>query len=257
MKKLHNLTFVQINISIVLFYLCIALGCSSTPVQKPAPLPMETKPSSNETEGRNWVRSESTDPMDGTKQVVLIADAVDGSGGSLIIRFKGRKLDVYVNTDEIVDDESASVRIKFDDGDPVIQTWGRSTSYKSVFAPNPFSLLMRLQRAKKFYIEYKPYQRVPETIIFNASGLSAALPEAQMAEQKKKHEESEAASAALRSRVSPHVRLCSDQSTFPGLWCWSDPNDPLFSSETGWQHTKEEAIRDAMEMARSGMAFKK
>ncbi len=48
-----------------------------------------------------------------------MTNAVGQSHGSLIVRFKGKTLDVYVNTDEIVDDESASVRIKFDDGAPM------------------------------------------------------------------------------------------------------------------------------------------
>src|ERR1019366_3432943 len=101
-------------------------GCSSVPSTPPHST-TEVKPTeSRSSEPKNWTKSETTSKMDGTKQIVLITDTVGQSRASLIIRFKGKTLDVYVNTGEIVDDESASVRIKFDDGAPMKQTWGRS-----------------------------------------------------------------------------------------------------------------------------------
>jgi hypothetical protein len=76
--------------------------------------------------------------MDETKEIVLMTNATNKSEAALIVRFKATNLDVYVNTDSIVDDESASVRIRFDDGAPVRQTWTRSTDYRAVFSPDPF-----------------------------------------------------------------------------------------------------------------------
>jgi len=215
--------------------------------------------------------------MDGTKEVVVMTSAIGQSSGTLIIRFKGKKLDVYVSTDEIVDDESASVRVKFDDAAPVRQTWTRSTDYKAIFSPDPFGLLTRLQLSNKFYIEYHPYQRVPDAIIFNVAGLSAALPQGETAIRKKKHDDDNTAGAALRApvkkeyddngaagaelraRILPHIHACSQQRyngdlLFPGQWCWTDP-DGRFNRDGTPFATKEEALRDAMRMAREGQAF--
>jgi hypothetical protein len=174
----------------------------------------------------------------------------------------GKKLDVYVNTPEIVDDESASVRIKFDDGAPTRQTWSRSSDYHAVFSPDPLGLLTRLQGATRFYIEYKPYQRVPETIIFNVAGLSSVLPQEEMALLKKKQDDIKAADAALRARVLLHVHECRQRKNdgslmYPGQWCWSDPNTDVYRSDLIPFHNKEEAVRNAIETARTGVVFKK
>ena len=248
---------------LVLVSIC-AIGCSSAPVKntQPSSTAEATPTATPATEVKNWVASEKTNPMDNAKEIMLLADATNKSGAFLIVRFKGKSLDVYVNTNEIVDDESSHVRIKFDSGNPLAQTWSRSTDYKAVFSPDPFALLTKLQSSSKFYIEYRPYQKVADTIIFDVAGLSAALPQEQMAEQKKKREASSAATAALRARIQPHVHLCKAETyegkpLFPGQWCWSDPNDALFSSESSPSDTKEEAIKSAMDMARFGLVFKK
>jgi len=242
--------------------LCLtSAACSSSPTPAQPPVASEAKPTETRAaEPTNWFKSEKSDPMDGTKEIVVMTSAIGQSSGTLIIRFKGDNLDVYVNTDEIIDDESASVRVKFDDAAPVRQTWTRSTDYKAMFSPDPFGLLTRLQLGSKFYIEYRPYQRVPDTIIFNVTGLSAALPQAEMAAHKRKHDDSSAAGAALRERILPHVHECSQRgydggSFLPGQWCWTDPMDTQFNHDGTPFATKEEAVRDAMRMARMGLAF--
>jgi hypothetical protein len=258
----------SIGVAIITVQLLLAsIGCSSASAPAPAP---SAQPSpvreakvapAAATEPGNWETTEKTDPMDNTKEIVLRAGST-GARGSLIIRFKGKKLDVYVNTEDIVDDESASVRIKFDDGKPVKQTWSRSTDYRAVFSPDPFGLITRLQGSKRFYIEYQPYQKVADTIIFNVAGLAPHLPQAEMALQRKKLDDNIAANAALRARILPHVHPCADKSydgtvRNPGKWCWTDPDDPLFKNETTPRNTKEEALKDALEQARLGMAFTK
>jgi hypothetical protein len=243
--------------------LCLTTAaCSSSPTPSAQPpIAGEAKPAeAPAAESTNWFKSEKSDPMDGTKEIAVMTSAMGQPSGTLIIRFKGKKLDVYVNTDEIVDDESASVRVKFDDAAPVRQIWTRSTDYKAIFSPDPFGLLARLQLSNKFYIEYRPYQRTPDTIIFNVTGLSAALPQAEMAIQKKKHDENNAAEAALRARILPHVHECNEKvydagPPFLGPWCWTDPNDILYNHDSTPFATKEEAVRDAMRMARDGLAF--
>jgi hypothetical protein len=198
--------------------------------------------------------------MDGTRQVMLVASATDTPVGSLVVRFTGKKLDVYVITSDIVDDENASIRIKFDDEAPVRQTWNRSTDYKAVFSPRPFELLKMMRTSHKFYLEYQPYQRVPDTIAFSLDGLSDVLPSAEMAALDKKDDDERAADAALRARILPYVHECSRLDSHG--WCWSDPDSPVYSGDhyegsVGYPfRTKEQALADAKHAARMGVYFK-
>jgi hypothetical protein len=128
----------------------------------PAPTPSAKPPESN------WRIEESTGSMDGVKTTVI----TNGYGDhEIIIRFRGKSLDAYVTTPEIVDDEDAPVRVRFDDGKPIGQVWSRSKDYRAVFSPDPRWLVAKLQTSKKFYIEYHPYEKVPETLSFDVAGL--------------------------------------------------------------------------------------
>ncbi len=136
---------------------------------KPAVASEGTLPTQGATPSQsNWHVDTSTDSIDGAKTTVLAC----GDGDErIIIRFRGNRLEAYVTTPEIVDNEDAPVRIRFDDGKPISQQWSRSEDYTAVFAPDPRWLLAKLQRSKKFYIEYHPYQKVPETLSFDVAGL--------------------------------------------------------------------------------------
>ena len=253
-------------------WLCVALisallaagGCSSTPASKSQASPaLETKAGPTpQKAASNWLKDEKANVMDNTKEISLATSATGDQGGTLLIRFKGKQLDAYVATKEIVDEERASVRIKFDEGEPMKQVWGRSSDYQAVFSPDPVGLIKRLESSKKFYIEYRPYQKVAQTIIFDVSGLEPLLPQAEMAEHQKKWEASNAANAALRARILPYIHPCK-RKTFiekpvpPGSWCWTDPDDDVSGGEESapWT-TKEGALQNALELKRLGLNFK-
>jgi hypothetical protein len=228
------------------------IGCSSTPKSQSSPMLAAKATATADEEPSNWYKTERIDPMDRIKEIMLTTNAIDHVG-ILVVRFQGKKLDVYVNTDEILDKEG--VRIKFDDGAPIKQTWNRSTDYKAVFSPEPFGLLTKLQRSNKFYLEYQPYERVPATIIFDVTRLSAVLPTFEMAALQKKVDDNNAATAALRARILPYVHMCVDQQAFPGQWCYTG-DEPAFTNDSTPFPTKEEAIKSALESARAGVAFK-
>lgn len=240
-----------------------AIGCSSASAPKPQPsAAAETKAApAPEKPASNWVKDEKANVMDNTKEISLVTSAVGDVGGTLLIRFKGKQLDAYVATKEVVDDERAGVRIKFDDGEPARQVWGRSTDYRAVFSPDPVGLITKLETSKKFYIEYRPYQKVAETIIFDVSGLEPLLPQAEMAVHKQKWEQSNAANAALRARILPYVHPCKRKEFIgspvpPGSWCWVDPDDVTGGEESAPWSTKEGALQNALDLKRLGLNFK-
>jgi hypothetical protein len=136
----------------------------------------------------NWRIDESTNSMDGIKTTVLM----NGHGNpSIFIRFKGRQLEAYVTTPEMVGYDDTSVRVRFDDGKPVAQSWSRSEDYHALFSPNPRWLVTKLQASKKFYIEYHPYEKVPETLSFDVTGL--VVPKALLDTYDKQHQQERAA----------------------------------------------------------------
>jgi TonB family protein len=116
----------------------------------------------------NWRFDESTNSMDGVKTTVLMDECGDHS---IVIRFKGRQLDAYVTTPEMVGHDDTSVRVRFDDSKPITQDWSRSEDYHGLFSPDPRGLVAKLQTSKKFYVEYHPYEKVPETLSFDVAGL--------------------------------------------------------------------------------------
>lgn len=130
---------------------------SSTPIT--APSPQSTS---------NWRIEESTNTIDGAKTTIL--ENNQGTA-AIVIRFRDKTLDAYVATPEMVGYNHASVRIRFDDGAPLRQNWSRSEDYKALFSPDPRGFLARLQASKVFYIEYEPYEKVPETLTFDVGGL--------------------------------------------------------------------------------------
>ena len=129
----------------------LLIGCnSSVPTDR---IVAEQPSSPPVTAPRNWHISTSSNPIDGTKTVVLETYATNHHD-MLVIRLTGRKLEVYVTTGNIVQDEKASVRIKFDNDTPTKQTWDRSADYNGIFSPDPSGFVTRLQRSSEFYIEY-------------------------------------------------------------------------------------------------------
>lgn len=137
----------------------------------------------------NWNTVESVNSIDGVKTTLIIDDGI-------VIRFRGKRLEVYVKTPQMADD--SSVRIRFDDGKPSSQTWSRSESYGALFAPDPRGLVAKLQGSRKFYLEYHPYQKVPETLTFDVAGL--AVPQDLLATYDKLSQQEHAAAEEARRR---------------------------------------------------------
>ncbi len=130
---------------------------STTPARTPSAKPLES----------SWRIDESTNSMDGIKTTVLS----NGHGdASIFIRFRGKRLDAYVTTPEMVGHDDTSVRVRFDDGKPISQVWSRSEDYHGLFSPDARWFVAKLQKSKKFYIEYHPYEKVPETLSFDVAG---------------------------------------------------------------------------------------
>lgn len=137
-----------------------------------------------------WDVSESTDKMDGVTNVTLmlmsddvlpLAFPYNDRYGRLVIRCKQRKTDLYVVTQTPVrsnygEFDESDIRYRFDDGKPIHATFSESTDNSAIFAPSPVHLAKRLASAKKWLVEFTPYDAGPVTVSFSLDGLAGALP---------------------------------------------------------------------------------
>lgn len=194
----------------------------SASVQKTASEPSagsSVEPTTNDSE---WVLNDFKDEMDNTPIVILTKSGTGGT--SLVIRCAKHKTDAYVDTDTIVD--NGGVRIKLDQAPPVRQSWARSISF------DVSNLGPKLQRISE---------------VCGWAGIDESRARAK------------AANAALRARLTQYVHPCAEtpdiQEVLGKRWCWSDSDGNL--GDQGFAKTREKALDDAVEVARTGLAFKR
>jgi type VI secretion system VasI family protein len=127
--------------------------------------------------------------MDGSKTVVISRDAdneiqgwLESNRPSLIVRCKEHKTEAYIVTGMAAnveyDTDSHSVRLRFDDGNPVTQHWSASTDGKALFAPGAIDLAKKLVGSKSLTFEFTPFNANPAIVHFTLEGLAPYLQKA-------------------------------------------------------------------------------
>ena len=158
--------------------------------------------------------SEAVNEMDGIKTYSLMVLADKEDSQSLIVRCSPSKsvVDVIIHIREFprLEEDRASVRIKFDDTPPIHQLWQRSTNYHGLFSPDPGKLLRHAARAKKFLFEY-PTDDGPLILTFDLAGMHEGFPKLDAACGISKAAEA-AARAATRAAAAEegHARVLED-----------------------------------------------
>lgn len=150
-------------------------------------VPATASAKSSEHAPATWTLSEKVNAMDNNKTIVLTLqsqDEVEGFIGShaayVVIKCDKGKTSAYVSVGTQIqheyDSDSHTVRLKFDDADPVRQHWSESTDGTALFSPQPGDFVKQLQDSKRFLFEFTPFQKTPTTVKFNVDGLSEKLP---------------------------------------------------------------------------------
>ena len=121
-----------------------------------------------------WEITVHTNAMDSVKTVLAQKDSLESPRATLVIRCTGKQVQVYVHAPEIMSEEYG-VRIKFDTGKPVKQSWERATNYQGLFSPAADDLLRSMKSAKTFYFEYTPYQHIATTVSFDVTNLPQSM----------------------------------------------------------------------------------
>jgi hypothetical protein len=124
-----------------------------------------------------WVVKRETNPMDNvtTTAEVLVSE---GKDAGLIISCTGKKIDLVVRTDKVVDDALPSVRVKLDDHEVVRSTWYRIENYKGMIPPDlpghsaaAEAIIKAISLSKKLYFAYNAYLEGETIVSFVVEGL--------------------------------------------------------------------------------------
>ncbi len=138
----------------------------------------------------------TTNAIDGTKTEFLTMESTDPEGADsgslryaeLKICFDNGKLcggqDIGVGVEvhgmvaeQDEDSEySTPVRIKFDDGKPIRQTWGISDDHEMLFpSGKEKQFLAGLTQHSKLVLEFSYFEKAPRTVTFDLSGLADTM----------------------------------------------------------------------------------
>lgn len=128
-------------------------------------------------------RSEMTDKR-GVTLTLRANSTIPGIFGPatpiLIVRCREGQLNVYVNSQRVLDsdtDDETSVRLRFDDGEPISEDWSISTDHSSAFAADPGGFVLGpILESRVFRIELRPFDAAPVVAVFRPAGLGALLP---------------------------------------------------------------------------------
>lgn len=136
-----------------------------------------TAPDSTEPSESNWSESQDSDAVTGVVTKYASTKTIGEQG--VIVRKRGdRTTEVFVNTGEFletvdnVESGVTQVAYKFDNGPVIRQYWTLSSDKTSLFYPgNPDEFLRKLRQAKTFAFQYKPADKVPQSVTFDVTGL--------------------------------------------------------------------------------------
>jgi hypothetical protein len=124
----------------------------------------------------NWYSYSESNPVTG--EITITATLKDHDEQDIIIRQTGKKLELYIKTGEFLEtvdnmeDHLSTVQYKLDDGKVVKQAWSLSSDNEALFYPgNPKGFVEQLRKAQVFSFEFKPSDKVPQTVVFDVGGL--------------------------------------------------------------------------------------
>lgn len=134
----------------------------------------------------SWARYAEDSKMDGTKNLhfsVTSLGTLSNSIGSqenarLVLRCNQRKTEAFVIWPRYVGSrEGKLVEVKLDDGKIEKKTWSPSADGAAVFRPKPVEWIKSILGGKRLIVRLAAYQRIPEEVEFDITGVDAAADE--------------------------------------------------------------------------------
>jgi type VI secretion system protein VasI len=147
----------------------------------------DSNPSLTNTESTSrWIASESKSEMDSSKSYgvgLQSENEIEGwlkkSKPILYVRCKERKIEVYISMEMAANVEYGgghTVRLRFDDGQPVKQNWSQSTDNEALFSRgDAVGLAKKIAQAKIFKFEFVPFNGSTQVVQFDVRGFQPHL----------------------------------------------------------------------------------
>jgi invasion protein IalB len=153
----------------------------AVPASEPATAQNASSHNSSASPG-DWQLSSDTNAVTGEVTTVASLHSALDENQYIIVRLIGKKLDCYVNTNEFletvenIESHLSTVQYKFDDGKVVRQGWTLSSNNEALFYPgNCATFIARIKKAKTLALEFRPSEKIPETITFDVEGFPEAF----------------------------------------------------------------------------------
>lgn len=134
-----------------------------------------------------WLLTTDTSSFDDSTTVVLLLDAerevvgpFETTRPTLILRCQEKETEAYINLDMQADvegaDNTATVRLRLDQGKPYTAITDKSTDNKALFLPKPKAFITSLLDAEQLTFGFTPFNGSPVETVFDLRGLSEAIP---------------------------------------------------------------------------------
>ncbi|MBZ5598679.1 MAG: hypothetical protein LAN83_10185 [Acidobacteriia bacterium] len=219
----------RIDLLFVLLSFLGLIGCSRSEHELPEKAKEKVSTEVNQAISRVTGRelTEEVDKMEGTKHYSLsVMSSPEDKSVAGIMSFRcssGKNLEAVVGLDDLVDSTGSQsrVRLKFDQGLPIIQEWNESSNYQGLFSPNPYSLMKSTLTANVLLFEYQKFHDGKIVLTFDVTGLREGLPKLDAAcglsEYETKVAEAQALGRAARERAQArqHGQECFMEAARP------------------------------------------
>jgi type VI secretion system protein VasI len=128
-----------------------------------------------------WMVSEGKSEIDDSPNVTLTLfsnDQVSGTfGGSdrptFVIRCRENKTEAYIATGNMLDSESATIRLDSEQAYPLQMS--KSTDGRALFFPNTIMNIKKFWKHEKMVFRFTPYHSGSITVTFNIGGLEKEI----------------------------------------------------------------------------------
>lgn len=154
-----------------------AAASRSADTPQPPPLPSD-----------NWHEETGTSRMDGSKTVILSLEGneaiqgwLDSHAPTLVLRCQEHKTALYVDVGTSASVEGGeqfdahTVRLRIDQEPAFSEKWTESTDSKALFAPEPVSLIRKMEHGDRLLFQFVPFNADPATTSFDIKGLAGRV----------------------------------------------------------------------------------
>lgn len=141
----------------------------------PQPAPTATPPG-------KWSVSDTTNPIDDSRTVVISVEADSPRTGlrrlkpDLVIRCSSNRTEAYISWHNFINTDGATVTTRIGDAAAIRNHWQTSTDHEATFFPgSPISVIKSMLGQRKFIAQVTPYSESPVTAIFDITGIEKAI----------------------------------------------------------------------------------